>query len=125
MPLRRHFGDMFWYIAIGLLVVVAIAVLVIYLPERDWPGSQWAWFSLFTIMLFAFLSKFYWNIRKPKKFWAVLFAIFLAHLALYAPLLNYIQRAFWYLFIMPMEAMLIVLIIKYLLNIMPDPKVQL
>jgi predicted lysophospholipase L1 biosynthesis ABC-type transport system permease subunit len=101
MPVKNHFGDMSWYIAIGLLAVVAIAVLVIYVPERDWPSSQWAWFSLFTIMLFAFLSKFYWNIRKPKKFWAVLFAIFAAHIVLFAPVLHYIQRAFWYLSVGP------------------------
>lgn len=113
---------MFWYIVIGLLAVVAIAILVIYVPERDWPNKRWASFSFFTILLFVFLSKSYWKVPKPRKFWGILFAIFIAHVVLYTPFLQYIQRPLWYIIIMSLEAMLIVLILKLSLNIMPDPR---
>jgi hypothetical protein len=124
MPLK-HLNDMVWYIIIGLLTVLVIAALAVYGSEHDMPSKQWAWFVWFTLLLFVFLGKFYWQVRKPKKFWGVLLGVLVAHVLAYAPLLQYIQRAVWYLVIMPIEGMVIILAFKLTLNIMPDPRVRL
>jgi hypothetical protein len=113
---------MFWYVVISLMVLLGIAAWVVYGPEHEWITKQWAWFLYFTIALFVLLVKMYWKVRKPRKFWALLLLLFVLHVLAYAPFLKYIPRGFLYLLIIPLEAMLIFLIIKLVLNIMPDPK---
>jgi hypothetical protein len=116
---------MFWYIVIGLSTILLIAIAVTVIPEHWLPSKQWAWFLLFSLFLFLFLAKFYWNVRKPRKFWALLFVVLAIHVLVYAPFLAYIDRAFWYFFIMPTEGMIIMMIMKRVFNIMPAPKTRL
>ena len=116
---------MFWYVVIAILVVLAIAMFAVYVPEHTLPNKQWGAFIFFTFFLFLFLTKFYWGVRKPHIFWAFFLGLLVAHVLIYAPILRYIQRAFWYLFIMPLETMLLVLVIKLVFDIMPTPKTRL
>ncbi|MFY9585350.1 MAG: hypothetical protein WAR21_12760 [Candidatus Acidiferrales bacterium] len=118
--MKTHFSDLFWYIVIGLLVILCMALWLIYVPERYWIDEKWAAFALFSFFLFAFLTKMYWRLRMSAKFWALMLAVLTVHVLAYVPLLKYIQRASWYLIIMPIEAMLIALAIKLVLNVLPD-----
>jgi len=124
MSLKPHFSDMFWYVVIGLLVLLGIAAWVVYGPEHEWISKQWTWFLYFTVALFGLLVKMYWKVRKLGKFWAVLLLLLVVQVLGYALLLKYIPRAFLYLLFMPIEAMLIALIIKLVLNVMPDTKTR-
>jgi len=124
MPLKRRFSDTFWYIVIGVLAVPAIVVAAI-IPEHWLPNKQWMAFIWFSLLLFVALAKFYWNVRKPRKFWLFFLGLLIVHILVYATVLPYIERAFWYLFIMPIEAMLIAVVIKLAFNIMPGPKTRI
>jgi predicted tellurium resistance membrane protein TerC len=94
---KSRISDLFWYVVIGLAIVVFIIggtlVFVKFVPERYWPTKRWWAFIFFTIVLFAFLIKSYWEAHKPRNFWSLLMLLFTAHLAVTAPLVPYIQHA--------------------------------
>ncbi len=123
--MRTHLSDMFWYIVIGLVTVLAIWFSVLYVPERYSTDRSWVVFLLFSFFLFAYLVKMYWRLRRSVRFWVLMLMLTVGHVLMYAPLLKYVQRVSWYLVIMPIEGMLIVLIIKLVLNVMPDLTVRL
>ena len=124
MPPKRRFSDTFWYIVIGMLAVPAIIVAPT-IPEHWLPNKQWTAFLWFSLLLFVALAKFYWNVRKPRKFWLFFLGLLIVHILVYATVLPYIEKAFWYLFIMPIEAMLIAVVIKLAFNIMPASKTRI
>ena len=108
---------------IGLAIVVFIIggtlVFVKFVPERYWPTKHWWAFIFFTIVLFAFLIKSYWEAHKPRNFWSLLMLLFTAHLAVTAPLVPYIQHAYIYPMVMPFEFMIMAAVIKRVVNVMP------
>jgi hypothetical protein len=118
-----------WYVLGGLLVaagyIVCVFVVVKFVPERFWPNKQWLAFTFFSVILFVFLTKMYWSVRKPRSFWWLLLLLMIVHTAVYVPLLRFITRAFMYVVIMPIEAIVIFLIVKLVVNVMPDTKVRL
>ena len=78
-------------------------------------------------MLFVFLLRFYWRFRRQRKLWVAMLSTLIVHVSLYVSVLTYLDRwpAIWYVVTMPLEAMLIFLIFKKVLNIMPDINVRL
>ena len=44
----KHRSDLFWYVLIGLLVLFAIGVFVVYVPESKRPDRKWAEFAFFS-----------------------------------------------------------------------------
>ncbi len=124
---KRHVPDMVWYILIGLMVLVGVWMVVVYVPENKIPPRKWTEFSFYSLMLFAFVWKFYWRYRRRVKLWRWLVAVFVIHLCVYIPILVQVDvmPAILYVVIMPMEAMLIFLVFKLAVKVMPDPKAQL
>ena len=49
----KHRSDLFWYVLIGLLVLFAIGVFVVYVPESKRPDRKWAEFAFFSSFLFV------------------------------------------------------------------------
>ncbi len=47
----KHRSDLFWYVLIGLLVLFAIGVFVVYVPESKRPDRKWAEFAFFSSFL--------------------------------------------------------------------------
>jgi peptidoglycan/LPS O-acetylase OafA/YrhL len=124
---KRHVPDMVWYILIGLMVLVGVWMVVVYVPENKIPPRKWTEFSFYSLMLFAFVCKFYWRYRRRAKLWRWLVAVFVIHLCVYIPILVQVDvmPAILYVLIMPMEAMLIFIVFKLAVKVMPDPKAQL
>jgi hypothetical protein len=123
----KHRSDLFWYVLIGLLVLFAIGVFVVYVPERKRPDRKWAEFAFFSSFLFIFLAKFYWRMRRRLKLWLAMLGFLALHLSVYVPLLSRFEQ--WpsvaYLVLMPLEGMAIVIVLKSVLGVLPDPNVQL
>lgn len=124
---KRHVPDMVWYSLIGLTVLVGIGILVVYVPESKIPPRIWTEFTFYSLMLFAFVCKFYWRYRRRAKLWRWLVTIFVIHLCVYIPILVRVEvmPAILYVVILPMEAMLIFVVLKLALKVMPDPKARL
>ena len=126
MESQSRLRDFFWYVVIGLGVVVGIFgttfFLVRFVPEHDWPTKRWLAFTFFSVALFAIVVRMYWDARKPRKFWWLLALIFIVHVAAVVPLVPYIQHAYFYALFMPFEAMVIVAVVKYFMNVMPHYK---
>jgi hypothetical protein len=124
---RKHHGDLFLYVLIGLLVLVAIGMYVVYVPENKEPDRKWTEFALYSSFLFIFLAKFYWRIRRHVKLWLVLLAALVLHVSAYVPLLARIKN--WPPItdpvLMTVEAVLIVIALRLILGVLPDPNVQL
>jgi hypothetical protein len=124
---NRRYRDMFWYIVIGLLVILAIVVLVVWVPDRRLPNHKWTQFAFYSSLLFVFLSKIYWRYRYRLKLWLLIFAAIAVHLSAYLPLLWRIDYSpsLWYVVVMPLEAMLVMIVLWLLLRIPPDVNVRL
>ena len=124
---RSGFSDMFWYIVIGLLVLLVIVVVAIWVPDNTMPSRKWGDFVFFTLLLFVFLLKIYWKYRGRSKFWLALGACLLAHLGVYLPILWRIDSlpSLWYVLVSPFEAMAIAFLLWKLLRIPPNPKAEL
>lgn len=90
MKVKAHFSDLFWYIVIGLFVVLCMALWLIYVPERYWISRKWAMFILFTFFLYALLIKMYWRLRKSLQFWGLMLAILAAHILAYVSLFRHL-----------------------------------
>jgi protein-S-isoprenylcysteine O-methyltransferase Ste14 len=120
---KSRISDLFWYVVIGLgvvvLIIVGTFVFVKFVPERYWPTKRWWAFTFFTILLFAFLIKAYWEAHKPRTFWWLLMLLFTAHVIVTAPLVPYIRHAYIYPIVMPFEFMMMAAVIKRLVNVMP------
>ncbi len=120
---KSRFSDQFWYLAIGLAVVVVyvggVFTIAKFLPERYWPTKRWLAFAFFTFFFFVMLVKMYWRAHKPRRFWRLIMFLFAGHLIVTAPLVAYIQHAYIYPMFMPFEMMLMVFVIKRVVNVMP------
>jgi hypothetical protein len=118
---------MVWYILIGLMVLAGIWLFVIFVPKSKWPLRKWTEFAFYSLFLFAYLCKAYWQHRTRARLWKWLVAVLAVHLCLYIPVLAHIgvMPAILYVVIMPIEAMLIALVFKLALNIMWNPNAQL
>jgi hypothetical protein len=123
----RNRSDFFWYVLIGLLTVIAIGLFVIYVPESRAPKRKWTEFVFYSSFLFIFLAKFYWGVRRHLKLWLVMLGALLLHSSVYVPLLSRIDHwpSIAYLLLMPIEGMVIVLVVKFTVGVLPDPRVQL
>ena len=124
---ERHRWDFFWYVVIGLLVLLGIAGFVIWVPPSKVPKRKWTEFSFYSIMLFALLAKIYWRYRSRLKMWLLLLASLALHLSVYLPALRQVDYSptLWYVATMPVEAVLVMLFMWWLLHLGPDHKVQL
>jgi len=125
--IERKRSDLLWYVLIGLLTLVAILLFVVYVPESKRPSRKWAELAFYSSLLFIFLAKFYWRVRRHVKFWLVMFGILMLHLSVYVPLLSRIDHwpSIAYVLLMPIEAMAIVLVLKLTVGVLPDERVQL
>jgi cell division protein FtsW (lipid II flippase) len=123
----KHRSDFLWYVLTGLLVLFAIGIFVVYVPEGKRPDRKWTEFFLYSSFLFIFLAKFYWRIRRQFKMWLIMLAALVLHLSVYVPLLSRIEHwpSLAYLLLMPIEGMLIVLVLKLALGVLPNPNVRL
>jgi hypothetical protein len=124
---NRHSWDVFWYVVIGLFVVLGIAAFVVWVPNGKFPSRKWAEFSFYSFMLFAFLSKIYWRYRSHLRLWLLLLGSLAAHVSVYLPILQRLRYSptLWYAAMMPLEGMLIMLVLWLLLHIPPDANVRL
>jgi hypothetical protein len=123
----KHRFDFLLYVAISLLVLFAIGIFVVYVPESRRPDRKWAEFAFYSSLLFIVLAKLYWRIRKRLKLWLIMLGTLMLHLSVYVPLLSRIDHwpSIAYLLLMPIEAMLIVIVVKLKLGVLPDPNVRL
>lgn len=124
---KRRLPDMFWYVIVGLLVVVGIAVVVVWVPEGKLPNHKWTQFVFYSALLFVFLSRIYWRHRGRLKLWLLMLAALAVHLSAYLPILWRIDYspALWYVVVMPLEATLIMVALWLLLRIPPNADVGL
>jgi len=127
--MKSRARDLVWYVAVGFGIacgyIIGVYIVVKVIPEQHWPSKQWLAFAFFSLVLFAVLARTYWSVRKPKSFWLLFSMLAVAHVAVYASVLKHIEHAFFYALIMPLEAMVIILLIKLTLNVMPSPKTRL
>ena len=123
----KHRSDLFWYVLTGLLVLFAIGIYVVYVPEGKGPDRKWTEFVFYSSMLFVMLAKIYWRIRRQLKLWLVMLAALVLHVSVYVPLLARINN--WPPItdpvLMTVEAVLIIIALKLILGVLPDPNVQL
>ncbi len=100
----KHRSDLFWYVLIGLLVLFALGVFVVYVPESKRPDRKWAEFAFFSSFLFICLAKFYWRIRRRLKLSLAMLGVMDLHLSVYVPVLSKFEQ--WpsaaYLVLMPL-----------------------
>jgi hypothetical protein len=118
--------DLIIYIAIAVGIVTIGTLWAFLLPERYWPDLTTTWFAFifFTAVFGIFLVKLYWSKRKMARLWLLLALLMAVHTTAYVIFLSYVQQwpAIWYLFTMPIEAMLFALIVKICLNVLPSNK---
>jgi len=50
----KHRSDFLWYVLTGLLVLFAIGIYVVYVPESKRPDRKWAEFAFYSSFLFIF-----------------------------------------------------------------------
>jgi hypothetical protein len=119
--------DLLWYVLTGLLVLFAIGIYVVYVPEGKGPSRKWTEFVFYSSLLFIFLAKFYWRIHRRLKLWLAMLAALVLHVSGYVPLLSRIERwpSIAYPVIMTIEAILIIIALKLILGVLPDPNVRL
>jgi hypothetical protein len=124
----KNYGrDLAWYIALGFVVLGGIAGYVIWVAPAKSLSRKWSELGFYSLMLFVFISKFYWHYRHRLSLWISLAACLMIHLTIYIPILARIDQplAIWYVLTMPLEAVLIMLILWWLWQMRPDNKVQL
>ncbi len=116
--MKTRLTDVFLYIGIGILVLVAIVLSSL---NHISVSRKWSSFTFFTGLLAVALVKMYWSARKDARLWFLLAAVLGLHCAFYVALLDRIGDwpAFSYVISCPLEAMLTILIVKLCLNIMP------
>jgi hypothetical protein len=119
--------DLLWYVLTGLLVLSAIGIYVVYVPEGKGPDRKWTEFALYSFFLFVFLAKFYWRIHARLKLWLAMLAALVLHVCVYVPLLSRIEHwpSIAYPILMTIEAVLIIIAFKLTLGVLPDPNVRL
>jgi len=123
---RSRKKDLILYIAIGVCVAMGAVFWPYLIPEPYWPHLTTTWFAFifFTAVFGIFLVKLYWSKRKMAKLWLLLALLMAIHTTAYVIFLSYVHQwpAIWYLFTMPIEAMLFALIVKICLNVLPSNK---
>lgn len=89
MPLTSRFRGMFYYIAIGLLVVFAAILWATYVPPKVRVDGKWEDLAVGTVFVFGFLARAYWrHHRKSMKLWGLLGLFFLLHVIVFRFLLK-------------------------------------
>lgn len=120
--MKRRFRDLALYVAIAVGIVGGLVTLPLWVSEGSLPSREWFTFIVATGFLCLFTGSLYWHRRKSLRLWVVLVTILIAHVLGYSVLLEHVQHFPDALFLItvPLEAMLIILIVKLCLNIMPQ-----
>lgn len=120
--MKAGLRDFLLYVVIGVALVVGILFLALVSPNIS---HAWFSFFFFTTLLFVFLARMYWPVRRSVKVWLIL-ALFMAlHVGCYVVILHRVHDwpAFWYVLTAPIEVMLAAAIIYKCLKVRP-PKMN-
>jgi len=115
--LKHGLLDLILYIVIALFFIGS-AVTLQFLSVRP------VWFMFFSVTLFLGIcvAKMYWHRRKSLRLSLLLLALLGIHVAGFVALLRSLERFpnILFLFVVPIEAMLVAAIVKVCLGIMPE-----